>query len=400
VSVINPNDTAASWKASKRERSIELYVDSIEAAASDLVGAKAGGMTINVNVMPANDWIDPGILEQAAAAVVQVDPGNPVSIKRFQQLAKSVDTPLVAAAYDPPLALVRSLVRAGAHDVIPLPISLEELETAIAPLKDQLARAQHAAAAGQGKLVSVIKSVGGVGATGILSQLAIRFAEKEAAQGRETCLIDLDLQFGDIAFQLGLTPRFTLLDLLEAGARLDGDLLRATTTQHASGLKVITAPPDMMPIEGMPNDHLLSIVELAKREFGTVLVDLPTNWTNWSLSLVAQSDVALLVTELTVASVNRAKRQLMLLETQGINEVDVKVVINRFDKSMARTVRLSDVSEALGRDVSFTVANDFALMRSAIDRGVPVGVLKHKSALRADLDKLDAGVAAALRRER
>jgi pilus assembly protein CpaE len=156
----------------------------------------------------------------------------------------------------------------------------------------------------------------------------------------------------------------------------------------------------MMPIEGMPNDHLLSIVELAKREFGTVLVDLPTNWTNWSLSLVAQSDVALLITELTVASVNRAKRQLTLLETQGINEVDVRVVINRFDKSMARTVRLSDVSEALGRDVSFTVANDFALMRSAIDRGVPVGTLKHKSALRADLDKLDAGVAAALRRER
>ena len=93
----------------------------------------------------------------------------------------------------------------------------------------------------------------------------------------------------------------------------------------------------MMPMEGMPTDHLLHIVELATREFGTVFVDLPTNWTNWSLSLVAQSDLVLLITELTVASINRAKRQLVLLETQGIGDVDVRVVVNRFDKSMART---------------------------------------------------------------
>ena len=35
------------------------------------------------------------------------------------------------------------------------------------------------------------------------------------------------------------------------------------------------------------------------REFGTVFVDLPTNWTNWSLSLLARSDLVLLVTEMT-----------------------------------------------------------------------------------------------------
>ena len=108
----------------------------------------------------------------------------------------------------------------------------------------------------------------------------------------------------------------------------------------------------------------------------------------------------LLITELTVASINRAKRQLVLLETQGIGDVDVRVVVNRFDKSMARTVRLNDVSAALNRDVSFTIANDFQLMRSAIDRGVPAGDLKRKSALCSDLDKLDAGIAAALGLER
>ena len=400
VSVINPNETATSWKPSVKERSIELFLDSIESGSAELAGASAAGFPINISVKPSNEWIDPISLEHAVAAVIQVDPGNPVSMKRFQQLASEVQTPLVAAAYDPPLALVRTLVRAGAHDVIPLPVSIDELETALAPLKAELTKAAHTAAATNAKLVTVVKSVGGIGATSLISQLAIRFAQQEIARGRQACLIDLDLQFGDVAFQLGLNPKFSLLDLIEAGSRLDGELLRGTTTEHPSGLRVIASPPDMMPIEGMPADHLLHIVELAAREFGTVFVDLPTNWTNWSLSLVAQSNLMLLVTELTVASVNRAKRQLRLLESQGIGDVEVRVVVNRFDKAMARTVRLADVQEALGREVSYTVANDFQLMRSAIDRGVPVSELKRKSALGSDLDKLDVGIAAALGRER
>jgi len=61
-----------------------------------------------------------------------------------------------------------------------------------------------------------------------------------------------------------LRPKFSLMDLLEAGGRLDGDLLRATCTEHPSGLKVIAAPADMIPIEGMPTDHLLRIIELAR----------------------------------------------------------------------------------------------------------------------------------------
>ena len=112
MSIINPNETAASWRPSKRERSIELFLDGLEAAAGDLVGAKAAGFPVNINVIPVKDWIAPVALEGAVAAVVQVDLGNAVSMKRFQQLAAAVETPVLAAAYDPPLALVRSLIRA------------------------------------------------------------------------------------------------------------------------------------------------------------------------------------------------------------------------------------------------------------------------------------------------
>ena len=400
MSVITPNETALNWKANKREKAVHLYLSGADGDAAELATAKLAGFPVYLNILPTTDWINPEELDGAAAAVIQVDSDAAASIKRFQKLAAATETPLIAASYEPPLALVRSLIRAGAHDVVPLPLSFDDVETSLAPLTEEMSRRSTAAAATTAKLVSVMKSVGGVGATSLLTQLAIRFAEKEAVHGREVCLIDLDVQFGDVAFQLGLRPKLSLADLLDAGTRLDGDLLRATTTDHPSGLKVVTAPGEMMPLEGISNEHVLRIVDLATREFGTVFVDLPTNWTNWSLSLIARSDLILLVSELTVAGLNRARRQLNLLDSQDLNGLDVRVVVNRYDKSLARTVSVADAAKALGREVDYTIANDFQVMRGAIDRGVPINEIKRKTALGRDLDVLDAGIAASLGLER
>jgi pilus assembly protein CpaE len=89
-----------------------------------------------------------------------------------------------------------------------------------------------------------------------------------------------------------------------------------------------------------------------------------------------------------------------LLDSQDLGKLDVRVVVNRFEKSLARTISLSDASKALGREVSYTVASDAPVMRSAIDRGVPINEIKRKTALGRDLDVLDAGIAAALGLER
>lgn len=400
MSVITPNETALNWKAEKREYAVQLYLSGAEGDTAELATAQVLGFPVSLTILPTSDWINPDDLKAAAAAVIQVDPDSAASVKRFHKLATSTETPVIAASYEPPLALVRSLIRAGAHDVIPLPLTIEDLEISLAPLIEHLTKRSKAAATATAKLVSVIKSDGGVGATALLTQFAVRFAEREAAHGREACLIDLDVQFGDVAFQLGLEPKLSLVDLLDAGSRLDGDLLRATVTPHSSGIKVIAAPSEMMPLEGLQSDHLLRVVDLATREFGTVFVDLPSNWTNWSLSLVARSDLILLVTELTVTGLNRARRQLNLLESQDLGSLDVRVVVNRFDKALTKTISLADARKALGRDVSYTVANDFMLMRSAIDRGVPINQIKRKNVISRDLDLLDAGIAAALRLER
>ena len=236
------------------------------------------------------------VLAGAAAAVVQVSEGDDRSIARFKQLAEG-SVPLIAAAYEPSMKLVRALVRAGAHDVVPLPLDPEELEAALDPIRRMVGAHAARPRSGLQKVVTVIKSEGGVGATALISQLATRFAARRGGAGREACLIDLDVQFGDAALHLGLQPALTFSDLLEAGKRLDGDLMRSIAARHPSGLRVISAPREIMPLESLTSDQLLSILDIATAEFGTVFVDLPTNWTNWSMSLLARSDIVLLVTE-------------------------------------------------------------------------------------------------------
>jgi pilus assembly protein CpaE len=295
---------------------------------------------------------------------------------------------------------VRSLIRSGAHDVLPLPIDIAEIEASLAPLRDRLTQQSIETAAERGKVVAVIKSAGGAGATSLLGQLAIRHAEREGATGRQACLIDFDVQFGDAAFQLGLHPKLSLMDLIEAGNRLDADLLRATVTEHSSGLKVIAAPSDVLPLESLSSDQVLEVVDLAASEFGTVFLDLPANWANWSLSVLARADLVLLVTEISIPALRQARRQLDLIRSQDLEELEIRVVANRCQSAQFKSIRPADIQAALGRDIAYKITDEEAVMRPAVDRGVPISEIKRKSAIGRDIEQLENGLAAVLGMER
>ena len=395
MSVHSPDRPNTQWMADTGPAPVRLLLAGVEGEASALVGAKVAGFPLDLVIADPEAPVDSSVLSGAAAGVIQVTEGNDKSIARFKTLAEG-SVPLIAAAYEPSMSFVRSLVRAGAHDVIPLPLEAEDLETALDPIRRMVAAQGPRQRAGHQKVVTIIKSEGGVGATALLGQLATRFAQRERAVGRDTCLIDLDVQFGDAAIQLGLDPLLTFHDLLEAGKRLDGEMLRSVATQHSSGLQVISAPKEIMPLEALTSDQLLSIIDLATAEFGTVFVDLPANWTNWSLSLLARSDLVLMVTELRVPSLHRARRQLDLLQSQDMTDIDVRVILNRSEKGMFKSLGPADAERVLRRPISYSIANDHATMSQAIDRGVPLSEVKRKCPLVKDIDTMEQGVSAAL----
>jgi pilus assembly protein CpaE len=395
MSVYSPDRPGSQWMADTGPAPVRLLLAGLEGEANELVAARVAGFPLELVIVDTAQPIEESVLSGAAAAVVQVTEGDDRSIARFKKLAEG-PVPLIAAAYEPTMKLVRTLVRAGAHDVVPLPLDPEELETALDPIRRMVAAQGPRSRAGYQKVVTIIKSEGGIGATALLAQLATRFAADEAAVGREACLIDLDVQFGDAALQLGLQPALTFEDLIAAGKRLDGGIIRSVAAQHPSGLRVISAPREIMPLEAITSDQLLAIIDLATAEFGTVFVDLPTNWTNWSLSLLARSDLVLMVTQLRVPSLHRARRQLDLLQAQDMHSLDVRVVVNRAERGLFRALGPADAERVLKRPVAFSIANDHETMSQAIDRGIPIAEVKRKCALGKDIDAMEKGISAAL----
>jgi pilus assembly protein CpaE len=228
-----------------------------------------------------------------------------------------------------------------------------------------------------------MKSIGGVGATTIATHLANELAARNS--GRGVCVLDLDLQFGDAASYLGLSNQLSIADLLEAGTRIDGELLRSVVTTTPQGLNVIAAPADMMPIEAVNADQILRIIDLARQEFDFVVIDLPTNWTNWALSLVARSTAIFLIVELSVGSLRQAKRQLQLLDNQGIRGDHINIVANRVEKRLFRTIDLESAAQALGHPVELSIHNDYPLVRAAHDQGVLIQQIRAKSKIVGDI---------------
>ena len=134
MSVHNPDRPNAQWMADTGPAPVRLLLAGVEGEANELVGARAAGFPLELVIIDTAEPVEQSVLSGAAAAVIQVTDGDERSIDRFKKLAEG-PVPLIAAAYEPSMALVRALVRAGAHDVVPLPLDPEELETALDPIR-------------------------------------------------------------------------------------------------------------------------------------------------------------------------------------------------------------------------------------------------------------------------
>ena len=100
MSIIKPNETAKDWRAHRRQTAVQLYLSGAEGDAAALVGTRVAGFPLSLNLVAPADFINPEDLSAAAAALIQVDSGDPASVKRFQKLAAATRTPVIAAAWN------------------------------------------------------------------------------------------------------------------------------------------------------------------------------------------------------------------------------------------------------------------------------------------------------------
>src|SRR5260370_33749566 len=111
---------------------------------------------------------------------------------------------------------------------------------------------------------------GGTGVTTLASNFAIAL-QKES--GREVVLVDLDVQLGDVSLVLSLTPKFTILDALRNGNRLDSDFVSTLLAEHSSGISVLTAADEDHPLTPLEDGSLGKLMYILRDQFPYVVVD-------------------------------------------------------------------------------------------------------------------------------
>jgi len=369
-----------------REQSVaRMLMSAQEIAELNVIGTDIAGFTIVAHAIDAAANIPVDDVASSQVLLVELRQDDPASMQRLVNLCEEVPNGrIIALVRDPSIAVVRLLMRNGLTDVLTLPLMRDELEQVLHQIRDSM-QEETVADHQLGKVVAIIPSVGGVGVTTLVTQAGALQAQRDEGVSSEACIIDLDLQFGNAATYLGLNPSLTVADMIEAGPRLDRAMLLAACAKGPLGVRVVAAPPDIMPLEAVSTDQIFNLVDLAAREFRTVFLDLPCNWTNWSLSLIGRTDLIILVIELTVASLRQARRQLNLLASQGLQNVPVMIVANRVQKRLFRTISLADAEQALKHPVHYSIENDFPLLCTAQDQGVLIGDIKSKSKVAKDM---------------
>jgi pilus assembly protein CpaE len=137
---------------------------------------------------------------------------------------------------------VRRVLESGADDILMLPQTKDQVAFAIRKIM-----ARRDTAAGEGvepaRLIVVLGPKGGTGKTLTSTNLAVALSR----MGQSVALVDIDLQFGDVALTLGLAPESTFHDLAIAGGVLDQEVLEHYLVRHSSHRAGPTRPARSAP---------------------------------------------------------------------------------------------------------------------------------------------------------
>ncbi len=351
-----------------------------QSAGAPLAGATFVELACDADI-PAH------IVAAASVLVMEVAPAERSSVRRIAKVRSARhDLPLIAAVPDANIALVRTLVRQGVTDVAVLPFDANEL---VGQILDASAAAEASREGNHSlaPMLCVVRSIGGCGATSVITQLAAELAQSDSV-GSGICVIDLDLQSGCVASFLGVQPSVTVGDLLEAGERLDSEFLTSAVCDSGRGFSVIAAPDAITPLEAIDVDQVLKLLTLARQQFSHVLIDLPAGWTNWALSVAVSASDLLLITDLTIASLRQAKRRLDLFGSVGVPRERIRVAVNRVERRLFKTIGVDEVRVALDCEVLGTLTAEGPALSSAQDQGLLISENTHKSKFAADIRKL------------
>jgi pilus assembly protein CpaE len=372
-----------------------LLADSSERIVTNLKRRLAGveGIVVCGTAIDGEHAIQEALHRRPDIAVVDAALTGMDGIQVTEMLAQFVpDAGVIITSLEGESDLIRRAMLAGAREVLTKPFKGTDLVTAIqnvhafqerkramAPGAPAAAAATTAPAegakaasrpspAGGGQLFTVLAGKGGVGKTVVATNLAVALARKE---GRRVALLDLSLQFGDVAALLDIHAQRTIADLAAHDAVADREVVQQVLARGPSGLDVLPAPISPELADYVTTHHLRALVDELRTSHDVLVADTTSQLSEITLEAVEGSDRVILLTDYSVTSVKNTRLLMSVLEVLRLPDERIVLVANQRDPRNENQLDRSQAESFLHRQVRLEIPNDPVLVAASVSRGVP-----------------------------
>jgi pilus assembly protein CpaE len=319
---------------------------------------------------------------------------NQIILVAAQRGIKSI---LIAEDVSP--AALHQLLRNGADEFVPYPLPERELQAAIERLRTPPApsaatttkaeRLPEASAEG-GVILAVQGLAGGTGATTLAVNLAWELANINKAKPPQVCILDLSLQFGSVATFLDLPRRDVVFEMWSDTERLDEDVFRQALVTFEDKLRVLTAPTDILPLDIIGSDDVTRVLDLARRHFDYVIVDMPTTLVQWTETVLNQCQIYFATLELDMRSAQNTLRIKRALQAEDLPLEKLRYCLNRAPKftDIGARSRVRRLAESLEIGLELQLPDGGRAVSQSADHGLPLASTAAKNPLRREIAKL------------
>ena len=246
---------------------------------------------------------------------------------------------------------------------------LGEVQAAAEEAKARLvaeAEAERAAAeAPQGKLFTAFSTKGGVGK----SLIAVNTAVALSRLGHRVCLVDLDVNSGDVALMLQLSPTRNVNDLVSFGGVIDEGAIDSLLTAHSDNLSVVAAPVQLDSPDQASADEIGMLLDGLKATFEFVVVDTSGVFDDQALAALDRSDTIILVGTLDIPALKGVKLAASTLDLLNFPRESWAFVLNRADAKVG--LSQSEFESTLGLKADTTLVSSREVL-AAVNRGEPL----------------------------
>ncbi len=318
---------------------------------------------------------------------------NQIILVAAQRGIKSI---LIAEDVSP--AALHQLLRNGADEFVPYPLPERELQAAIERLRTpapsaatttKAERLPEASAEG-GVILAVQGLAGGTGATTLAVNLAWELANINKAKPPQVCILDLSLQFGSVATFLDLPRRDVVFEMWSDTERLDEDVFRQALVTFEDKLRVLTAPTDILPLDIIGSDDVTRVLDLARRHFDYVIVDMPTTLVQWTETVLNQCQIYFATLELDMRSAQNTLRIKRALQAEDLPLEKLRYCLNRAPKftDIGARSRVRRLAESLEIGLELQLPDGGRAVSQSADHGLPLASTAAKNPLRREIAKL------------